>query len=186
MFLLSLWLRGDTAVLASFCAHTNHYEGKAMTNLPAIKTELVSDENGFLDYDVIAHPVLRRAAVPSGIRIGEQFNVYHGESSKSGAVWRGSVNTSLKSWLEAQPKEVGGLKAISDVAKALVPRLAELGYQAAPGYWCGRTFCLGVAVENIAEACRLGSLLGSEVGGVEWDRQGHQQIVVFRDAIVSY
>ncbi|MDP2780468.1 hypothetical protein [Devosia sp.] len=157
-----------------------------MTQLETIKTELVSDENGILDYDVIDHPVLRRAAVPKGIRIGEQFNVYYDESSKGGAVWRGSVKASLKRWLEVQPKQESKLKAVSDVAKALLPRLPELGYQPAPGYWCGRTFCVGVVVENIAEACRLGSLLGAEVGGVDCDRMGNQQIVVFRDAIVSY
>jgi hypothetical protein len=64
--------------------------------------KLHSSEHGFNDYDVVNHPVLRRACVPAGIRKGDHFNVYHGECSKSGAKWLGDLKSSLSSWLSEQ------------------------------------------------------------------------------------
>lgn len=63
---------------------------------PALAVRLISDENGFQDFDIEGHPDLRRACVPNGIKKGERFNVYHGESSKSGAVWTGDLLASLR------------------------------------------------------------------------------------------
>lgn len=68
----------------------------------ALNLELVTSEHGFHDYDVVGHPALRRACVPLDIRKGELFNVYHGESSKSGAKWLGNLKLSLEAWLSTQ------------------------------------------------------------------------------------
>lgn len=67
-----------------------------------LNIKLHSSEHGFHDYDVIDHPVLRRACVPAGIQKGDHFNVYHGESSKSGAKWLGDLERSLIAWLPSQ------------------------------------------------------------------------------------
>jgi hypothetical protein len=57
---------------------------------------LVNSHHGFQDFDIDGHPVVRRACVPNSIKKGEHFNVYHGESSKSGAVWTGTLGDSLR------------------------------------------------------------------------------------------
>jgi len=61
-----------------------------------ISSRLVCDKNGYQDFDIEGHPVIRRACVPNGIKVGEQFNVYHGESAKSGVVWTGTLEASLR------------------------------------------------------------------------------------------
>lgn len=157
-----------------------------MTSQAALKIELASDDNGQLDYDVIDHPVLRRAKVPKHIRIGEQFNVYHGESSKGGAVWRGSMEKSLLAWLDTQAPQVKALKPKNDAATGLLSKLAELGHLPEPGYWAGRNYCVGVYVADAAEAFRLGSTLGDSYGSVILDHLGRQQYIVFSDALVSW
>jgi hypothetical protein len=68
------------------------------TNSKQFQIKLHSSAHGFRDYDVIGHPTLRRACVPLNIRRGENFNVYHGESSKSGTKWLGNLETSLAAW----------------------------------------------------------------------------------------
>ncbi len=55
----------------------------------------VSRAHGFDDYDVINHPSLRRICVPHTVKRGERVNVYYGESSKEGAVWKGSPEETL-------------------------------------------------------------------------------------------
>lgn len=71
----------------------------------ALNLHLVSTEHGFRDFDVIDHPVIRRATVASDIRKGDYFNVYHGESSKAGAKWFGNLEKSLAVWLTIQASE---------------------------------------------------------------------------------
>ncbi|WP_020190744.1 hypothetical protein [Pseudomonas putida] len=68
------------------------------TNSEPFQIKLHNSEHGFRDYDVIGHPTLRRACVPLNIRRGENFNVYHGESSKSGTKWLGNLEKSLAAW----------------------------------------------------------------------------------------
>jgi len=53
-------------------------------------------KHGYQDFDIDGHPTIHRACVPNGIRVGELFNVYHDESSKSGALWVGTLETSLR------------------------------------------------------------------------------------------
>lgn len=72
---------------------------------------LQSSEHGFLDYDATGNTTLRRACVPISIRNGESFNVYHSESSKSGAVWLGSLSKSLSAWLADEPVS-GGVEVL--------------------------------------------------------------------------
>ncbi|SIQ98394.1 hypothetical protein [Aquipseudomonas alcaligenes] len=61
-----------------------------------ISAVLASSEHGFDDFDVTGHACVRRACVPHGIQLGDQFNVYHGESSKSGCMWDGGLISSLR------------------------------------------------------------------------------------------
>ena len=68
------------------------------TNNEQFQTKLHRSAYGFRDYDVIGHPTLRRACVPLNIRRGQNFNIYHGESSKSGAKWLGNLEKSLAAW----------------------------------------------------------------------------------------
>lgn len=68
------------------------------TNSEPFQIKLHRSAYGFRDYDVIGHPTLRRACVPLNIRRGENFNVYHGESNKSGTKWLGSLEKSLAAW----------------------------------------------------------------------------------------
>ncbi len=68
------------------------------TNIEQFQTRLHRSAYGFRDYDVIGHPTLRRACVPLNIRRGENFNIYHGESSKSGTKWLGTLEKSLAAW----------------------------------------------------------------------------------------
>lgn len=72
-------------------------------NNEQFQTKLHSSAHGFRDYDVIGHPTLRRACVPLNIRRGENFNVYHGESSKSGTKWLGNLEKSLAAWSPNEP-----------------------------------------------------------------------------------
>lgn len=81
-----------------------------------LNLKLVSSENGFEDYDVVDHPVLRRVCVPNGIRKGQHFNVYHSESSKSGAKWLGSLERSLTKWLEQEQANAGEAESAYDAA----------------------------------------------------------------------
>ncbi|MFL1449133.1 hypothetical protein ACI77O_12130 [Pseudomonas tritici] len=72
------------------------------TTAPApgkLQFELQSSEHGYRDYDVVGHPVLRRAKVPLDVLKDECFNVYFGESSKTGVKWLGSLEKSLLVWL---------------------------------------------------------------------------------------
>lgn len=61
-----------------------------------ISAELSSSEHGFDDFDVAGHPCVHRACVRHDIQVGDVFNVYHGESSKSGLVWDGSLLSALR------------------------------------------------------------------------------------------
>lgn len=57
-------------------------------------TKLVSRKS-FRDYDVAGIIDIRRAAVPYGIKVGQLFNIYRGESTKNGCKWMGSLQYSL-------------------------------------------------------------------------------------------
>ncbi len=61
-----------------------------------ISAQLVASEHGFSDYDISGHPCVHRACVPHDILRGDYFNVYHGESSKSGCRWDGELIRSLR------------------------------------------------------------------------------------------
>lgn len=49
----------------------------------------------FRDYDVTGYGNIYRAAVPYGIKPGQYFNIYRGESTKNGCLWMGSLDFSL-------------------------------------------------------------------------------------------
>lgn len=61
-----------------------------------ISSRLVCDKNGYQDFDIEGLPSIRRACVPNGIKVGQQFNVYHDETRKSVAIWTGTLEASLR------------------------------------------------------------------------------------------
>ncbi len=66
------------------------------SSLQLLSVRLVCDKHGYQDFDIEGHPTVHRACVPNGIRVGQQFNVYHGEGMKSGAVWTGTLEGSIR------------------------------------------------------------------------------------------
>jgi len=62
-----------------------------------IETTLVSTEHGFEDYDVTGHSSITRACVPHKVKVGDTFNIYHHESSKSAIIWQGDLLASILS-----------------------------------------------------------------------------------------
>lgn len=89
-----------------------------MTTQATLKFELCVTEHGFKDFDIVGHPILRRACVPDGIRHGQQFNVYYSASSKAGVKWLGCLNRSLHEWLAVMSDE--------EKAGAVIDRLSAL------------------------------------------------------------
>lgn len=71
-------------------------------NVEELEFVLVTSDHGFQDYDIKGHSVLRRACIPHDIKKGENFNLYHGESSKSGVKWTGALSDSLHKWLSSE------------------------------------------------------------------------------------
>jgi len=77
------------------------YWSDALVKLNNLKTGikttcvLTCNKNGFNDYDILEHETIRRACVPHGIKKGEMFNVYYGENSKTGIIWRDQLIKSL-------------------------------------------------------------------------------------------
>lgn len=66
--------------------------------ISGLKVTLSSAEHGFDDFDVTGHETVYRACVGHGIKKGDVFNVYGPPGTKSGAVWRGSVEVSLRNF----------------------------------------------------------------------------------------
>lgn len=64
-----------------------------------IKLQLVSTEHGFDDFDVVGHQDIHRICVGQGLANGGVFNVYGPGSTKRGAAWRGTIESSLASFL---------------------------------------------------------------------------------------
>lgn len=62
--------------------------------------ELVSKEHGFDDFNVTGRDELRRICVLHSTKKGDLVNVYFGESSKRGAVWKGTVEATLNQFVE--------------------------------------------------------------------------------------
>ncbi|MFC9008394.1 hypothetical protein [Streptomyces microflavus] len=71
-------------------------------NVEELEIVLVTSAHGFQDYDIKGHSVLRRACIPHDIKKGENFNLYHGESSKSGVKWTGDLADSLHKWFSSE------------------------------------------------------------------------------------
>jgi len=63
---------------------------------------LACNKYGFNEYDV-THPIIHRAKVLHGIKNGDIFNAYYGESSKTGLVWQGTLTQSINdAWYAVQ------------------------------------------------------------------------------------
>lgn len=61
-----------------------------------IRYKLVSTKNGYKDYNVIGHHTLRRLKVPNNVKINDVINMYHGESTKTGLIWKGDILSSIQ------------------------------------------------------------------------------------------
>lgn len=68
-----------------------------------ITATLISSENGFDDFNVAGLPDVHRACVGHGIKKGGIFNVYCANSTKLGATWMGSIESSLVRFAETHP-----------------------------------------------------------------------------------
>lgn len=73
------------------------HKARCNASLPQlISSRLVCDKHGYQDFDIEGHPSVRRACVSSGIRPGQQFNVYYGDNCKSSAIWTGTLEDSIR------------------------------------------------------------------------------------------
>lgn len=77
-------------------AATLPHADRAVQSQEKISAQLVADEHGYNDYDIAGHACVHRACVPHDMQKGDYFNVYHGESSKSGCRWDGDLISSLR------------------------------------------------------------------------------------------
>ncbi len=59
-----------------------------------MRTKLVSRKL-YKGYEVEGYGDIHLAKVPYGIREGDMFNIYRGESTKNGCVWKGNLQHSL-------------------------------------------------------------------------------------------
>ncbi|MDK9793326.1 hypothetical protein [Vibrio sp. D431a] len=55
-----------------------------------MKFHLVSSENGVYDFDVTDAGSIKRVKVPESVKAGDIINIYSGESTKTGAEWKGT------------------------------------------------------------------------------------------------
>lgn len=86
------------AAEAQFCTTDFGYRNTAVEPWREDGAKLVrfvqAERNGqssLLEYSVLFAPDSARV-----IRVGQQFNVYHGEGMKSGAIWTGTLEGSLR------------------------------------------------------------------------------------------
>lgn len=67
-----------------------------------LRCVLVTSTHGYDDFDVLGHPVVKRACVPPGLANGEGFNLYCHDGRKIGAVWRGGLEASIAECTQVQ------------------------------------------------------------------------------------
>lgn len=60
-----------------------------------MKFLMVTDKNGYRDYEITGFFSVHRACVAPNIKVGDIFNVYYDKSSKHGVEWKGDLKTSL-------------------------------------------------------------------------------------------
>jgi hypothetical protein len=75
----------------------------------------------------------------------------------------------------------------NDAARKVIDHLPN-SRVARGGYHGGGTYCIGVHVDNVADAFGLGKAMGAEAtdfGSVGYDQHGSKLLVVFRDALVT-
>lgn len=145
------FVMGDFATIEAaecFC-HLNNLPIRGIEQVE-FKMYLQTSEHGFHDYDVKGHPTLRRVCVPVGLCKGDHFNVYFGESSKSGAKWLGTLEKSLRAWTDEQiARDAGTInKGVPACAHhgQMEPRSAGTPEQAYAGSWYQCTRCTNSAL----------------------------------------
>lgn len=68
-----------------------------------MKTTLVSSLHGYSDYDLHGIPMIHRACTGFKMRQGDLFNVYCDHGIKLGAIWTGSLESSLTHFASTHP-----------------------------------------------------------------------------------
>ena len=76
------------------------------------------------------------------------------------------------------------IQAKNEMAKKLMGKLEMVGFPFEARHFEG-ALCIGLAVQDFAQAFRLGTLLGLEFGTVAHDKIGSQRILIFQDALVE-
>lgn len=61
-----------------------------------MKITLISSEHDFFDYNISDAGSIYRACVSATIKVGDIFNIYHGDGKKSGVIWKGSLEKSIE------------------------------------------------------------------------------------------
>ncbi len=76
------------------------------------------------------------------------------------------------------------IQAKNVIAQQLMDRLHEVEFPF-EGRNFGEILCIGVSVQDFAQAFHLGTLLGLSYGQVAHDKIGSQRILIFQDALVD-
>ncbi|WP_041645583.1 hypothetical protein RU820_05545 [Acidithiobacillus ferrooxidans] len=76
------------------------------------------------------------------------------------------------------------IQAKSEIAQMLMDKLKQVGFPFEARHFDGN-LCIGLSVQDFAQAFHLGTLLGLEFGTVAHDKIGSQRILIFQDALVE-
>ena len=76
------------------------------------------------------------------------------------------------------------IQAKSSIAQQLMDKLREVGFPFEARHFDG-DYCIGLSVQDFAQAFHLGTLLGLGYGTVAHDKIGSQRILIFQDARVE-
>ena len=76
------------------------------------------------------------------------------------------------------------IQAKNVIAQQLMDKLHEVEFPFEARSF-GETLCIGISVQDFAQAFHLGTLLGLGYGRVAHDKIGSQRILIFQDALVD-
>ncbi|MBU2767169.1 hypothetical protein HAP94_13505 [Acidithiobacillus ferrivorans] len=76
------------------------------------------------------------------------------------------------------------IQAKNVIAQQLLDKLHEVEFPFEARNF-GEILCIGVSVQDFAQAFHLGTLLGLSYGRVAHDKIGSQRILIFQDALVD-
>lgn len=76
------------------------------------------------------------------------------------------------------------IQAKNEIAQRLMDKLYEVEFPFEARNF-GEILCVGLSVQDFAQAFHLGTLLGLGYGCVAHDKIGSQRILIFQDALVD-